>query len=79
MRAASLLLSVAPSPWSTPKKTPCMARSVGSRWSSIGLKKSYMDTTPFAKIFVGVLGQIGCSFISGLLCRSVPAGPDGIR
>jgi hypothetical protein len=24
---------------------------------------------PFAKIGLGVLGQIGCSFISGLLCR----------
>jgi len=33
----------------------------------------------FAKIFVSVLGQIGCSFISGLLCRSAPAGPDGFR
>lgn len=38
-----------------------------------------MDTTPFAKIFVGVLGQIGCSFISGPLCRSLSAGSDGIR
>jgi hypothetical protein len=34
---------------------------------------------PFAKIGFGVLGQIGCSSISGLLCRNRPAGPDGIR
>lgn len=35
---------------------------------------------PFAKIASGVLGQIGCSSISGLWCRRIfPAGPDGIR
>ena len=34
---------------------------------------------PFAKDDFHVLGQIGCSSISGLLCRNGPAGPDGIR
>ena len=39
---------------------------------------AYMDASRLQGRF-GVLGQIGCSFISGLLCRSKPAGPDGIR
>ena len=39
---------------------------------------SYMDASRLQGR-CGVLGQIGCSFISGLWCRSKPAGPDGIR
>jgi hypothetical protein len=43
---------------------------------------AYMDLyerLPFAKDEIKVLGQIGCSFISGLSRRSMPAGPNGIR
>jgi hypothetical protein len=34
---------------------------------------------PDGKVELRVLEQIGCSSISGLLCRRMPAGPDGIR
>jgi hypothetical protein len=34
---------------------------------------------PFAKGDLDVLGQIGCSSISGLFVQGIPAGPDGIR
>ncbi|MCB1504632.1 MAG: hypothetical protein KDJ47_06605, partial [Hyphomicrobiaceae bacterium] len=39
----------------------------------------YMDASRLPRTILGVLEQIGCSFISGLLCRQMPAGPDGIR
>jgi len=42
--------------------------------------KSLYGRLPFAKIVLCVVGQIGCSSISGLWCRRIfPAGPDGIR
>ena len=37
----------------------------------------YVGRLLFGKDEMGVLGQIACNFISGLLCGSKPTGPDG--
>ena len=45
-----------------------------------GSRNGLYGRLPFAKDDMGVLAnRLGCNFISGLLCRPKPAGPDGIR
>jgi len=56
-----------------------MQLSVGTLFAAAVMPGLY-GRLPFVKIVLCVVGQIGCSSISGLWCRRIfPAGPDGIR